>query len=71
MTRIPGRIRLRATALLTLASLSSCASPLLTPDEPRSQFDRYDAVRNQHADQYSFDRAQRRPNLEARLSVKY
>lgn len=57
--------------LATLATLSACSSPLLAPDESRSQFDRYDTVRNQHADQYTLNKYLRRqPNLEGRLSHK-
>ena len=72
MIRLRGRVLLRCTALAALISVSSCAAPLLAPDEPRSQFDRYDTVRNQHAEQAMFDNnARRRPDLDARLTVKY
>lgn len=49
-------------------ALGGCNKPLLSPDEPRTQFDRYDSVRNQYADQYAYDEwGKRRPNLRARL----
>ena len=48
--------------------LSGCADPLLTPDEPRSQFDRYDAIRDQRAPSYVDDEfGRKRPNLRGRL----
>ena len=53
------------------AALSGCSKPLLSPADGRSQFDRYDAVRNQYASQYREDEFGRlRPNLRARLSPK-
>lgn len=53
------------------ASLSACAKPLLSPDDERSAFDRYDSVRNQYADQYTFDAfGRRQPNLRARLTPR-
>ncbi len=52
-------------------SLPACQKPLITPNDERSQFDRYDAVRNQHAEQYVFDEfGRRKPNLRARLVGK-
>jgi hypothetical protein len=68
--RIPQRFLL-LQAIWLLVPVSACAPPLLAPDEPRSQFDRYDSVRNQHEDQYIFnEHAKRQPNLERRLSHK-
>lgn len=62
-------LRLGSVALLALAC--GCERPLLTPDEDRSPFDRYDAVRNQHADQFITDEyGRRRPNLRERLMPK-
>ncbi len=58
---------LAAAAFVALAP-SGCAEPLLTPDEPRSQFDRTDAVRDQRAPSYVMDEfGSRRPNLRGRL----
>lgn len=48
--------------------MSGCAKPLLSPREPRSQYSRYDLVRNQYAPQYLEDEFGRRiPNLRGRL----
>lgn len=50
---------------------AGCNAPLLSPEEPRSPFDRYDAVRNQRAEQYIFDDyGIRRPDLKGRLSPR-
>jgi hypothetical protein len=50
---------------------SGCYDPLLTPDEERSQFDRYDAIRDQRAPSYIEDEyGRRQPNLRARLLEK-
>jgi hypothetical protein len=52
------------TALLALG----CQKPLLSPDDERSPYARYDAVRNQSAPQYITDEyGRRRPNLRDRL----
>jgi hypothetical protein len=51
--------------------LSACSSPLLSPEQERSQYDRYDAVRSQYATQYKEDEfGARKPNLRARLLPK-
>lgn len=51
--------------------LGGCVKPLLSPEEDRSQFDRYDAIRAQYAPQYIADEyGQRRPNLRARLGPR-
>jgi hypothetical protein len=62
----------RCLALLALVfsgvSLTGCQKPLLSPTDERSPYDRYDAVRNQAAEQYVFDEyGRRRPNLKERL----
>lgn len=62
-------------ALLALAALvagaGGCGKPLLSAEEQRSQFDRYDDIRNQYAPQYITDEyGQRTPNLRARLGPK-
>ena len=61
-----------AAALWLCASMfSGCAKPLLSPEEPRSPFDRYDTVRAQHAAQSAEDKFGRKtPNLRARLEPK-
>ena len=60
-----------AVLALGVCAVAGCRKPLLSPDEERSQFDRYDAVRNQRAPQYVTDEFGRRhPNLRARLLPK-
>lgn len=65
-----------ALALIAFGALSilfapGCARPLLAPDEDRSPFDRYDALRNQQAPQTIEDAFGRRnPNLRGRLAPK-
>lgn len=55
----------------SLALLAGCSDPLLSPKDERSPFDRYDAVRNQHAPQYVEDKfGRRQPNLRGRLGEK-
>jgi len=50
---------------------AGCSKPLLSPEESRSQYDRYDAVRSQYASQYIEDEfGRRRPNLKGRLMPK-
>ncbi|MFO0859842.1 MAG: hypothetical protein U0570_04735 [Phycisphaerales bacterium] len=54
-----------ASAALTVFG---CGQPLLSPDEPRSQYDRYDAVRDQRAaTTYTDEFGYKRPNLRGRL----
>lgn len=67
------KVRVWAIVGLILCGVvaSGCQERLLTPDEPRSQYDRYDAVRDQRAastytDEYGF----KRPNLRGRLLPK-
>jgi hypothetical protein len=62
----------RSIALAALVfsglSLAGCQKPLLSPTDERSPYDRYDAARNQAADQYVYDEyGRRRPNLKERL----
>ncbi len=53
------------------ATLAGCSKPLLAPNEERSPFDRYDAVRNRHAPQYvENEYGRRQPNLRGRLEPK-
>ncbi len=67
--------RLRRAAGMTLLVVTlwgtGCAKPLLSPSEERSQFDRYDAVRNKHAPQYiENEYGRRQPNLRGRLEPR-
>ncbi|MBC7771919.1 MAG: hypothetical protein H7210_05450 [Pyrinomonadaceae bacterium] len=57
--------------LLATLVLVGCGKALLSPDDERSQFDRYDTVRNQYASQTVEDEFGRvKPNLRNRLSPK-
>lgn len=57
--------------LLVALVLPACQKPLLSPNEPRSQYDTYDAVRNQYAPQQFRDEFGRlRPNIRQRLLAK-
>lgn len=48
--------------------LTGCVDPLLSPNEPRSQYSRYDLVRGRFAPQYVEDEfGRRKPNLRGRL----
>lgn len=52
-------------------ALAGCQEPLLSPNEPRSQYDRYDAVRDQRAaSDYTDEFGYKRPNLRGRLLPK-
>ncbi|MBY0111456.1 MAG: hypothetical protein K2Y21_01440 [Phycisphaerales bacterium] len=58
----------RVLAIGLLAGLGGCGDKLLAPDEPRSQYDRYDAARDQRAASTYFDEfGYARPNLRGRL----
>lgn len=48
--------------------LTGCADPILSDKEPRSQYDRYDAVRDQYAPQWvTNEYGEKRVNLRGRL----
>lgn len=69
------RALLSAAAAGVLAALAftsaGCSEPLLAARDERSPFDRYDAVRNQHAPQYVENKfGRRQPNLSGRLGPK-
>lgn len=56
------------SALLMGAGLVGCYEPVFREDEARSQYDRFDAVREQRAPQYFFDEyGNRKPNIRGRL----
>ncbi len=63
----------RRAGCVLLASLmamlpAGCHEPVLTPDEHRSQYDRFDAVRDQRAPSYYMNEyGQRKPNIRPRL----
>jgi hypothetical protein len=55
-------------AVAACVLLSACAKPLLAADEDRSQFQRYDRVRDLDSSAYYMDEfGRRRPNLRGRL----
>lgn len=57
-----------AAAGAALLTIGGCGKPLFSPDEPRSQYDRNDALRGQHAPSYVYDQyGTRRPNIRQRL----
>ncbi len=65
---VRGVLLTAAPLALCAACVAGCSKPLLSPEEERTQFDRYDAIRNQYAPQYTEDPFGRRhPNLRARL----
>jgi len=78
MGTLNARLLKRGTmaACLTIAAwavvtMTGCTKPLLSPDEPRSQYDRYDQIRAQRSPSYLEDEyGRRRPNLYGRLTVK-
>lgn len=66
----PRSIRAASLLLATLALslVTGCAAPLLTPDEPRSQYDRNDMIRGRRAPSFVYDRyGDRKPNIRGRL----
>lgn len=60
-----------AVVLVAMVAFAGCSEPLLAARDERSPFDRYDAVRNQHAPQYVENEfGRRQPNLAGRLGPK-
>lgn len=62
--------RLRAIGGMMIGAvlMAGCQEPLFTPDQARSQYDRFDTVRDQRAPSYVFDEfGNRRPNIRGRL----
>lgn len=72
------RMRRRFTRMAVLPAgialaglLAACSKPLLSPAETRSQYDRYDRVRSEYAQQYIEDEfGRKKPNIRGRLSPK-
>ncbi|KAA0212705.1 MAG: hypothetical protein DYG94_14065 [Leptolyngbya sp. PLA3] len=55
-------------ASVVVLAMGGCRKPLLATGEERSQFDRYDRVREQDPSPYYMDEfGRRRPNLRGRL----
>ena len=61
-----------ALALMLQAAVAAgCARPLLSPEEERTPFDRYDGIRNQYAPQQVENEYGRlKPNMKGRLAPK-
>lgn len=56
------------SALLMGSMLGGCYEPVFREDEARSQYDRFDAVREQRAPQYYYDEyGNRKANIRGRL----
>jgi hypothetical protein len=54
--------------VMAMGLMGGCQEPLFTPDQSRSQYDRFDTVRDQRAPSYVFDEfGNRRPNIRGRL----
>lgn len=66
-----GKVVAGVGAVALLAAAAGCRPPLFSPNEERSQYDRYDAIRDQRAPHYIEDEfGYRRPNLRGRLLPK-
>lgn len=65
-------VTLRAVAglVFVLAAFTGCQEPLFSADEPRSQYDRFDVVRETRAPGYVMDEfGRKRPNVRSRLLI--
>lgn len=69
--RLVGAAAMTGMMVMLVGLSAGCQKPLLAPDEERSQYDRFDAVRNQRATPYLEDEfGRKRPNLRGRLLAK-
>lgn len=60
-----------AATFLGCTFSGGCKKALFSQDEARSQFDRFDAVRDKRAEPFVFDEfGQRRPNIRSRLLTR-
>lgn len=69
----PAHAAIAAIAAITLLLMlpAGCSSPLLSPTDERTPFDRYDALRNQYARQHVLDEyGALKPNLRGRLAPR-
>lgn len=75
MIRFSRRLLPRPAVALVLsmgamAVLAGCQDPLFRAEEPRSQYDRFDAVREQRAPSFVMDEfGRKRPNVRSRLLI--
>ena len=66
--RRAGRFAAGIGLITIMVFAGGCEKPLFSPDEPRSQYDRFDAIRDQRAPTYIYDEfGERRPNIRQRL----
>jgi hypothetical protein len=57
-----------AAGVLGAGALAGCSEPLLTEDEPRSQYDLTDAARDRRAPTYVWNNKEvRKPNIRGRV----
>lgn len=69
--RSVGRGLALAGLALGAALAASCNQTPFTTRDPRTQYDRYDAVRNQLPPAYTYDEfGRQRPNLRGRLTPR-
>ncbi len=70
-TRATGSIGVWCIAALMSMGVAGCAKPIFAPHQSRTQYDRYDRLRNQYAPQFVQDDLGRRtPNIRERLTPK-
>ncbi len=63
-----GGVLLMGVVGLALLAFGGCSTPIFSPDEPYSQYDRNDALRGKRAPSYIYDQyGTRRPNIRQRL----
>ena len=56
---------------LAMLSAPGCEKPLFSPNDNRSQYDRFDAVRDRRPTAFVWDEfGSKRPNLRARLAPR-
>jgi hypothetical protein len=57
--------------VLAVGMIPGCAKPLLSPEDERTPFDRFDALRAQYSPQYIEDEyGRQQPNLRGRLAPR-
>ncbi len=67
----PKALTIALLCLASAGSLAGCRKALFTDRDTRSQYDRYDRVRNQYEPPFLFDEfGNEVPNIKGRLSPK-
>lgn len=70
-TRPGGRCAIALALLGAAVVIAGCSAAPFSKKDPRTQYDRYDAVRNQYAPPYIEDEfGRQKPNLRGRLTPK-